>query len=628
MSLPPPELLPTLEQFRAGDMAGVLAEAEAALRNNPELLPALALASLAALRLQKPERAIVHLQEQIRLEPADHAARGNLATALIQLGKKGEALEVVAGIDNAPLARIEGFLNQESGDHDAARAAYERAVAMDELDFQSWNNLGNVCADAGDIDSAVNAFERAINLSPDTIELYINLAQVLATADRQQPRLVTMQAAFEKEPNNPRVLTELALALGADDNIDEAVNKLQAAVEIYAQEGDQQLRDAHIELGVALETLNRIDDLEALVVKCDSLGMADAELAFLKATLARRKGDFEAASIFAETIPATISPARTAKLRADIADRLGQTDKAFQHYTEMNAAALAESPVPKSTVSYRKNVESETAFWTAEPLAQLSQAQTPDGLMEPVFLVGFPRSGTTLLDTMLMGNPELHVMEERPILSTVVGDISPSAVADLADSDIVTIRKSYFELAEKLAPGGKGKRLVDKHPLQMARIPLIFKLFPKAQIILSERHPYDVVLSCFMANFALNRAMRSFTSLLETAHTYDAVFSSWENATQGLPVTNKAVRYERLVADPASEMKPVIDWLGLNWDDAILDTTETARERGQVKTASYSQILEPIYTRASGRWEQYRDHLHEVMPILAPWAEKMGYATE
>src|SRR5690606_31520430 len=218
MSLPPPELLPTLEQFRAGDMAGVLAEAEAALRNNPELLPALALASLAALRLQKPERAIVHLQEQIRLEPADHAARGNLATALIQLGKKGEALEVVAGIDNAPLARIEGFLNQESGDHEAARAAYERAVAMDELDFQSWNNLGNVCADAGDVDSAVNAFERAINLSPDTIELYINLAQVLATADRQQPRLVTMQAAFEKEPNNPRVLTELDLAFGADVN--------------------------------------------------------------------------------------------------------------------------------------------------------------------------------------------------------------------------------------------------------------------------------------------------------------------------------------------------------------------------------------------------------------------------
>lgn len=627
MSLPPPELLPIMEQFRAGDMAGVLAEAEAALRNDPKLLPALALASLAALRLQKPEKAVPHLQTQLKLAPTDNAARGNLATALIQLGKNEEALEIVAGSDDAPLARIEGFLYQEAGNLEAAGAAYERAVGADDLDFQSWNNLGNIRANSGDVDNAVIAFERSINLSPDTIELYINLAQVLAKADRQKPRLVTMQAAFEKAPEDPRVLTEFALALGADDKIEEAINKLHSSVDIYAQQGDRELRDAHVELGVALESLNRIDELEVLVERCDSLGMKEAELAFLKAWLARRKGDFKAASVFAEAIPDTISPARTAKLRADVADRLGETQKAFEQYVQMNAAAIAESPPRQSVTSYRSNVEGENAFWSENQLSGLRSTPASDMPVEPVFLVGFPRSGTTLLDTMLMGNPNLHVMEERPILSAIAGKISPSALAKMTESDVAEIRRRYFELAKKLVPGGEGKRLVDKNPLQMARIPLIFKLFPNAQIILSERHPYDVVLSCFMANFSLNHAMQSFTSLSEAAHTYDAVFSSWENATRSLPVATKSVRYERLVANPATEMKPLIDWLGLEWHDAILDTTETARERGQIKTASYSQVTEPVYTRASGRWERYRDHLQEVMPVLAPWAEKMGYIT-
>jgi hypothetical protein len=128
-----------------------------------------------------------------------------------------------------------------------------------------------------------------------------------------------------------------------------------------------------------------------------------------------------------------------------------------------------------------------------------------------------------------------------------------------------------------------------------------------------------------MANFTLNFAMRSFTDLHEAAHTYDAVFRAWHRAGELFPIASHAVRYERLVEDPRAELQPLVTWLGLDWNDRLLAHEETAKERGRVKTASYAQIGEKLYTRASGRWRRYADQLAPVLPILAPWAERMGY---
>jgi hypothetical protein len=129
-----------------------------------------------------------------------------------------------------------------------------------------------------------------------------------------------------------------------------------------------------------------------------------------------------------------------------------------------------------------------------------------------------------------------------------------------------------------------------------------------------------------MANFALNLAMRSFTNLEEAAQTYDAIFRNWHKARELLALNVHIVRYERMVADLEAEMRPLIAFLGLAWRDEVLDNQANAARRGLVRTASYSQIGQPLYTRAAGRWERYRRFLEPVIPILSPWAEKMGYS--
>jgi hypothetical protein len=151
------------------------------------------------------------------------------------------------------------------------------------------------------------------------------------------------------------------------------------------------------------------------------------------------------------------------------------------------------------------------------------------------------------------------------------------------------------------------------------------RLFPDARFIFAQRHPCDVVLSCFMTNFQLNAATANFTDLLGTARLYDQVLSYWEQCRALLAPPVHVLSYEAMVNDPEQALRPLIGFLDLSWDDRLLDHRQTARARGYIPTASYAQVTEKIYSRASGRWIRYRDQMRDVLPILAPWAERMGY---
>lgn len=617
---PPPQLLEAMAMLRAGDFAGALAMAVAALEEAQDRAPLLALAGLAAQRLGDPARAAVHLRELHALRPADEATRANLARALADAGQAAEALEVAAGGSTPALIRTEAFLRQQTGDLAGAAAAYRRVIEREPADVASLNNLGNVLAQLGETDEAVSAFELAITHAPQEVGIYLNLANVLRQADRSGPRLKVTRDAARLAPGDRFVLTELALALAHDDQFEEALRLLEEVCHRFPEFGESQL-----ELGRMYESFNRIDDLARLV---DRLGPGSPpEAGFLRAWLAQREGRFDEAAALAHAIPETIHPMRRFHLIGSIEERRGNSAAAFAAFERMNEAALADAPRPPAE-SFRARAQRELAGWTRQWVA----GWTPDppggqGPRDPLFLVGFPRSGTTLLDTMLMGLPELSVLEERPMVALIAHALGSRDLAELDAEAILALRKDYFRLARE--HGWDGSRwLVDKQPLNMAKVPLIRRLFPGARFILAERHPYDVVLSCFMANFQLNFAMRSFTSLEEAALTYDAVFTAWEQAVRLFEADYRTVRYERLVVDPGAELRPLVEWLGLGWDDRLLDHLPAAQARGRVRTASYSQIGEPLYTRARYRWRRYADQLAPVIPILAPWAERLGYDTE
>jgi len=603
---------------RSGNAAGALALAEAHAEPSEAGAPFLAIAGLAALEIGDAPRALKHLEPLARLRPSDPEIRADFANALLAVGREAEALRLVNGGTHPALARIEGWIRQQRGEDAEAVAAYTRVLRAAPTDAGIWNNLGNVHAAAGRFDEAIVAFEHAITYRPDEVAIYLNLADVLRRADLAVPRLKVARDAAALAPDNRAAQTELGMALSHNEEIEEAIAVFEAAVKRWPDFGE-----SHIELGWLYEATNRTESLAAFLATLDPAS-CPPEAAFLHAWLAQREGRFEDASMYAEAIPATIHPMRREALVGAIAERLGDAPRAFAAFTRMNAATLADSR-PTRGPSYREGLETDLARCTPEWAARWAPPLAPDpARRDPIFLVGFPRSGTTLLDTMLMGLPELCVLEERPMVGEMLNLLQGADVGALSQARCAELRDAYFESAQR--HGWDGQRwLVDKHPLNMANAVTIHRLFPNARFILAERHPTDVVLSCFMANFNLNPAMRSFTDLAEAARTYDTVFKVWHRARELFPIDTHAVRYERLVEDAQGELQPLVEWLGVAWSDRLLAHTETARSRGRVRTASYSQIGEKLYTRASGRWRRYAAELAPVMPVLAPWIDRMGY---
>jgi hypothetical protein len=225
-----------------------------------------------------------------------------------------------------------------------------------------------------------------------------------------------------------------------------------------------------------------------------------------------------------------------------------------------------------------------------------------------------------------MGHPGVQVLEEEPILERVGEALGDFARLPELDADQVRrLRGLYFAELDAFDPAARGRLVVDKLPLNILGAPLIQRLFPDARLIFAERHPCDVVLSCYMQNFELNAAMANFLDLGDAARLYDLVLSFWRTSREILPLDVHSVRYEALVENKEEILRPLLDFLGLPWDDGVIEHQRTAAKRGAISTPSYSQVAQPIYRRASGRWLRYRSEMEKVLPILSPWAEWLGY---
>lgn len=259
----------------------------------------------------------------------------------------------------------------------------------------------------------------------------------------------------------------------------------------------------------------------------------------------------------------------------------------------------------------------------------------PDGWPQLVFLVGFPRSGTTLLDQILSGHPDIEVAEERNGLAypgnfiiKTKNKTVPEALSSLTADEIANLRHMYFkamkEMGFKLRPGSV---FIDKLPLNLVYAPFIHRLFPDAKFILALRHPCDSVLSCFMQPFQLNESMMHFLDIENGAKFYDLSFSAWEEAAAALKLKYHTVRYENVVSDLKSEVDAALKFLELDWHEGMENFDQTAQGR-RIKTPSASQVSQKIYTRAKGRWHKYREYMGKAPDILRPWIEKYGYEFE
>lgn len=648
---------------QAGRLADACATAELALAAGGDEVALNAMLGMLRGQAGDSKAAIRHLEVAHRANSADVRIAANLAAALTADGNFQRAVEV-ATADLAlsdptrQLARIRGYAAQMAGDPAAAVAAYELAVAAAPNDWETWNNLGNARVATGDLAGGIAALRRSAELNPESAPTRLNLARALrrsgefAEAERllramashftddimslidlsdllkdqgrpDEEVMDVLRMAVERDPDN------LALQLASARQL-VLLLEMERAEEAYrlALKQDPANAEAYIGLIIVYEH-SRPEELDELVAEAERAGIDPAPLNLLRAIAHRRAKRYSEGLAALTLVPVDMEAARRADLLGQFHEGLGNYDEAFAAFTRMNEihAGAASKPLDRGAEVRRQlceHLELTTPewieSWKARPIDPEREA--------PIFLVGFPRSGTTLLDTMLMGHPGLAVMEERPALSRIATELGGyENLADLNEEQVRGAQRRYFELAEEYVALRDDRILVDKSPLLMNVVPVVHRLFPKARFILALRHPADAVLSCFVSNFRLNPSMSNFIRLDTAAEFYDLTFQCWEQARGLLPIEVHTIVYENLVDNPEGELKRLAEALGLDWQKEMLDHRRTAATRGVITTASYAQVTEPIYSRSVGRWENYRKHLEPVLPVLAPWAEKFGYRT-
>ncbi len=379
--------------------------------------------------------------------------------------------------------------------------------------------------------------------------------------------------------------------------------------------------------------MNRLDEAQEYTNRGRVLAPNLPALREIQARLLRREKRFDEAiqaisELNLDSIPDELA-SRMLNERGTNLDRLGHPAEAMEKF--LSAKARQARSLPNISIEAQTYLARLDKTLTLD-YSQLAHQATPDSEPEPAFLIAFPRSGTTLLDQILDSHPRIQTLEEKPLIITLIEahpeifDTADSCIRPLAPAVRQHLQQLFFELVSRHLKILPGNILVDKLPLNITRVHQILQIFPRARFILALRHSCDVVLSCQMHLFKLNAAMAHFQTLEGTARMYAKVMQLWQKFNQDLLPSHYVVRYENLVGGQfEAEIRGLLEFLNLPWDESLRQHTEHAKNRGRINTPSYHQVAEPLYTRASGRWERYRNELAPALPILKPAMRYLGY---
>ncbi len=241
-----------------------------------------------------------------------------------------------------------------------------------------------------------------------------------------------------------------------------------------------------------------------------------------------------------------------------------------------------------------------------------------------VFLVGFPRSGTTLLDTILRSHSKTEVLEEKPYLINIrhkfFKENTLDKISNISENQIRKLQKEYFNSFNYSSE----KITIDKFPLNLIELGFIKKIFPNSKIILALRHPMDSILSCVLTSFKINEAMANYENLETTANFYNEVFSLFNIYKKSFKLNYHAIKYENVVNNFDFTIKNLLSFLNLKYENALKNYYTTAKKRTKINTPSYHQVVEPIYTKSIDRYKNF-PQINKIEFLISKWLKEFDY---
>ena len=479
--------------------------------------------------------------------------------------------------------------------------------------------------------SAEKFYKKILEIYPNEISTLNNLGTVLKELAKNKEAIFYYEKALKFKPEDVFTNYNLGLTFSILGEFQKSINFFEKVIKT-----DSKHIQSYNNLMDIYEKTNNQQKLEQTIADAKYFLKNDPIIKLYEGNLLYKKDKISEAIINLESISFDLNKIKQEQLRVltlgKCYDRNKNFTKAFDNFVKANKISYQLKNKNINKNFYLEKVESRKKFFNKLKKEKWPPLELPDGKNNPIFIIGFPRSGTTLLDAILSSHPSVEVIEEKSMVPELIGSLNEltknnfNNLKNVNTDQIQKLRNNYFKnLYSHIKNKDNSKLYIDKLPLNIIYVGEILRIFPGAKFIISLRHPCDCVLSCFMQTFEINNAMANFFNLEDSAKLYDHVMKLWTQYMSIFDINYHEIKYENLVQNLEKTIKPLLKFLELPWNDNVLEFYKTAKKKHQIKTPSYDQVIRPIYSESSGRWKMYEKQISITLPILESWIKKFNY---
>ena len=554
--------------------------------------------------------------------------------------------------------------NIKKNNLDKASVIYKKILKKHPSNFDANFNLGTIFAKNNNLEKSVKFLEKASSINPNNEKIFNNLGLIYLNLGDNDKALETIKKAINLNPNSSIAYTHLGLIHSNLGNVNEALNSYLNSIKL-----DPKNISAHYNIGNLFKRINDIEksekylnntleldpsylpaynnllelyDLsnqnekfEELLKKGSNIFKKNTTIILFKAKLFYKLKKFKEVVEILENIKfkkeENFKENSRLELIAKSYDQIGNYNVAYNFFEQNNELTLKIDSNNANKEIFLDSIKKRINYFSNLNIKEWKIENKEDNFNDPVFLIGFPRSGTTLLDTILRSHPSIDVLEEKPIIDRYVEKLEKKIESKFENLKLTNIslkkemRNFYFDQRNKYLINSQKSIIIDKMPLNIVYVGEILRFFPKAKFILAIRHPCDCVLSCFMQNFLLNHAMANFINLNDAAKMYDLVMNLWQVYINKFSINFHTIKYEDLVLNFKKSVSNLLNFLDLPWSNEVSEFYKKSQNRGMISTPSYNQVNQPLYSKSIGRWKNYENELYAAKLHLEKWIKKYDY---
>ena len=510
------------------------------------------------------------------------------------------------------------------------KSLLEKILLVNPKIFEVNFNLGMINLQSGNFDASIQYFQNAKKINPKISRVYFNLALAFEKKNEKNLAIINYEKAIELDPNNSLVFYNLGSLYKDTFDTTKAEKYLKKSLDLKSN-----FIKAYNNLFDLYDRSNQIDKYSQLLKKAQKMLSEKNLISFYSGIHEYKKKEYQSAIKILENTNLNesyfIQNITKHGILAKSYDHIKKFDKAFYFFKTNNDLVknyYGKNINEKNFIDY---VKQRIEFFQNFKINSWKQYSTKNEINDPIFLIGFPRSGTTLLDTILRTNKSVEVIEEKPILRNFLIELEKKTKNDFNQLNtfdekyINEMQNFYFQERGKYQKNKNIKIVIDKLPLNIIHIGEVLRFFPNAKFVFALRHPYDSVLSCFMQQFTLNPAMKNFLSIESSAVLYDLVMKLWTIYRKAFSINFHIIKYEDVVLNFEQTTKEVFKYIGLDWSEDTENFYLTAKDRIDISTPSYNQVTSPIYLKSINRWKNYEKYFKDSKEYLNKWVKQFDY---